>query len=251
MLFTGLDLSKLRNAELLQFITDVIDITNINNPLALNVGAQLVALQNIRTEIEALFMTDQGSDTTPLIQAADRRRDDAIIGITNIANGYTYHYDPAKRAAGVSISDNLRMYGGTIANQNYMAETTVIRNFLQDTDTKAEIINAVALLGLADWLTELRQANDDFHAKYLLRSQEIGAANPNTIKEKRLDAGQRYYTLRDTIGAYHTINNGINPWGKAANDINAIIAQYNVLLAGRANEPTPPTPPPPDPQPQQ
>ena len=244
MLFTGLDFSKLRNAELLQFITDIIDIIIISNPAQLNVAAQLLALQNIRTEIEALFMTDQGSDTTALIQAADRRRDEAILGITNIANGYSYHYEPAKRAAGVSIADNLRMYGSTIANQNYMAETTLIRNFLQDADTKQEIMNAVGVLDLAYWLTELRQANDDFHAKYLLRSQEIGAANPNTIREKRLDAGQRYYTLRDTVGAYHTINNGINPWGKAVNDINAIISQYNVLLAGRANEPLPPAPTP-------
>jgi len=73
----------------------------------------------------------------------------------------------------------------------------------------------------------------------------LGAANPATILEKRLASVQLYYALRDRIDAFYTINNGANPWGKTVNELNALIDQYNVLLAGRANEqePTPPPPP--------
>jgi len=72
----------------------------------------------------------------------------------------------------------------------------------------------------------------------------LGAANPSTILEKRLASVQLYYALRDRLAAHHNINDGANPWGKTVNELNALIDQYNVLLAGRANEQEP-TPPPP------
>jgi len=245
MQFQGLDLQKLRNSELVQFNTDVIDLITLNNPATLLVVPQLAAFQAISSEISALYMTDQGSDITPLLQATDRRRDEAIIGISKQAESYTFHFDPAKRAAGISLSDNIRMYGGGIAQQSLVAETANIKNILNDWSTLPELTAAVAELQLNAWIAELQTANDLFHSQYLARTQQIGAMNPNTIAEKRLDAAQKYYTLRDTIGAYFTINGGINPWGKTVNELNALIEQYNVLLASRSAAPPPPPPPPP------
>jgi hypothetical protein len=78
----------------------------------------------------------------------------------------------------------------------------------------------------------------------------LGAVNPATILEKRLESVQLYYALRDRLAAHHNINDGANPWGKTVNELNALIDQYNVLLAGRTNEPLQPEPTP-DPQLQQ
>ena len=249
MIFAGIDLMKLRNAEFLQFSKDVMGIITLNNTLALQVGNQYVAFQNITNEIETLFVTDQGNDTTPIIQALDARRDAAITGITLMANAMVYHYDPAIKAAAIAISDNLRLYGGGIARQNYMAETASISNIINDWNTKANLTAAISTLQLDDWKAELENANINFDAQYIARTQQLGAANPATILEKRLESVQLYYALRDRLAAHHNINNGINPWGKTANEINALIDQYNVLLAGRANDPTQPeTTPVPPPQ---
>lgn len=250
MIFAGIDLMKLRNAEFLQFSKDVMGIITLNNTLALQVGNQFVAFQNITNEIETLFVTDQGNDTTPIIQALDARRDAAITGITLMANAMVYHFDPAIKAAAIAISDNLRLYGGGIARQNYMAETASINNIIADWNTKPNLTAAIALLQLNAWKAELQNANTDFATQYIARTQQLGAANPATILEKRLSSVQLYYALRDRLAAHHNINDGANPWGKTVNELNALIDQYNVLLAGRANEPTQPEPTP-DPQPQQ
>jgi hypothetical protein len=162
MIFTGIDLMKLRNAEFLQFSKDVMGIITLNNTLALQVGNQYVAFQNITNEIETLFVTDQGNDTTPIIQALDARRDAAIKGITLMANAMVYHFDPAIKAAAIAISDNLRLYGGGIARQNYMAETASINNIIADWNTKPNLTAAITLLQLNAWKTELQNANTEF-----------------------------------------------------------------------------------------
>lgn len=250
MQFIGINLGQLRNSTIIQFFTDVIQIVTLNNPATLLVAPQLAALLGINTQLDLLHRTDQGSDLTPLLQATDRRRDDAIIGIRALADAYSYHFDPAKRAAGISIVDNITMYGNKIAQQSLIDETTNLRNIIQDLNTLPELMAAVALLQLDAWKAELQTANDLFSAQYIARTQEIGAMNPATILEKRLEANQSFYTLRDTIGAYHTINNGINPWGKTVNELNALIEQYNVLLASNGGgQGENPPPPPPQPQP--
>ena len=246
MEFNGINLKDLRNGEAVQFNTDIIDIVTANNPATLQVTLPFNEFVTTQNELSILYATDQGSDITPILQALDRRRDDAIIGIRGMADAYRYHYDPAKRAAGVSIIDNLGLYSGSIAQQSLIAETASIKNILQDWSTLPELMAAVAELQMDDWIAELQTANDLFHSQYIARTQEIGAMNPNTITEKRIDAAQKYYTIRDTIGAYHTINNGINPWGKTVNELNALIEQYNVLLASHSGQPedNTPTPPP-------
>ena len=246
MSISGIELNKLRNAEFLQFSKDVMGIVTLNNIGALDVAVQFAAFQNITNEIEAIFATDQGSDTTPLLESLDKRRDNAISGITLMSNAMVYHFDPAIIAAATALSDNLKLYGGGIARQNYMAETASITNIIADWDTKPNLIAAINTLGLAGWKAELNTANQLFNTAYLARTQEIGAANPNTIKDKRLESANLYYALRDRIGAFYTINNAGNPWGKTVNEINVLIEQYNVLLANRATEPNPePNPNPP------
>ena len=242
MIFTGIDLMKLRNAEFLQFSKQVINIVTLNNPLNLLVTTQLAAYQAITNEIEALFVTDQGNDTTPIIQALDARRDAAITGITLMVNAMVYHYDPAIREAAIAIRDNLRLYGGGIARQNYMAETASISNIIADWNNKPNLSAAIGLLQLESWRDELENANTNFDVQYIARTQQLGAANPATILEKRLSSTQVYYALRDRLASYHNINDGANPWGKTVNELNALIDQYNVLLANRGNEPLPPIP---------
>ncbi|MFA6152238.1 MAG: DUF6261 family protein [Chitinophagaceae bacterium] len=233
MFFLGIDLFKLRNAEFLQFSKDFLSIVSLNDASLLQVLPQYQAFEADVAEISALFITDQGNDTTPLIQDADLRRDTAISGITLFANAMVYHFDPAVRAAATKVADNLALYGGGIARQNLMAETASISNIIADWNSKPELSNAITTLNLWTWKAELEAANNQFNTLYIARTQQLGAVSPDTVRGKRLEAYTTYYALRDRIAAFATINNNANPWGKTINEGNALIEQYNVLLAGR------------------
>jgi hypothetical protein len=245
----GLALAALRNAEFLQFAKDVRTIVQLNNPATLLVANEYATYSSSSQELEALFATDQGNDTTPIIQALDESRDKAITGIRLLANAMVYHFDSVKSDAAKKLIDNMDLHGSGIAYQNYMAETASISKLLDDWEGQDELSAAITALGIEDWKNELELTNNEFHQQYIARTQAMAAASPDTLKEKRLESAQHYYRLRDKIVAYSTINGGIDPWGKTIKELNMLIEQYTVLLAvrhgkGQQPEATPKSTPP-------
>lgn len=232
-MISGIKLPLLRNAEFIQFIKDMLGITNANNPAALNVQLQYDNLQLCLSILEALFVTDQGNVLTDDIAALDARRDKAITGIALFVNAQTYYFDPAAATHAQNLARQITQYGSGIARENYQAETSIIDSILTDFKTKPELVAAVDALQLKAWRDELDAANAAFNAAYLLRTQQLGSVNPATILEKRAEANTAYYELRDFIDSYFTINKGAAPYNKVTAELNALIEQYNTMMAGR------------------
>lgn len=242
-MITSIDLSKLRNSEFLQFMTDYLGVVNLNNTTTLQVKQQHTNLQAIVKTIEALFKVDTSNALSDELQALDTRRDAAINGIAALINGYTYHYDATTKAHAIALNNHLAIFGVSIAKNNYQSETTILRNIINDWDTQPKLTAAITALGLTAWKKELETANSTFATKYITRTQELGAANPDNIPTKRTEAINAYYALRDRLDAFFTINDGAAPYNKAVSELNALIAQYNTLLAGRqASKPDTPKP---------
>ena len=229
----SLDLPKLRNAEFLQYSNDAIGIIQRGDPATLNVATSYNAFKAVTAEIESLFKTDLSSPITASLQELDARRDDAISGIILTVQGYTYHFAPTTAAAAKTLDHHLSIFGGGIARSNLQSETATINSIVADLRGKPELVAAVAVLGLDSWITELDTANQTFSAKYLDRTQEMGAASPDTIRAKRLEAAAAWYKLRDKLDAYYEINEGAEPWATTMNSLNALINQYNTLIASR------------------
>ena len=226
-------LKDLRNGEVLQFNTDILAIVNLNNPLVLKVQPEYNNLLVVNQVIEGLFKTDSSNPITEELQALDARRDAAINGMIAVINGYSYHFNAAINTHATHLKNHLNLFGAGIARDNYQSETTTLRTIINDWINKPELAVAVTALNLIDWKNELETANTSFASKWLTRTQELGAVSSDTIKAKRTDAANAYYTLRETLDAYNTINKGADPFGKTINELNALIDQYNVLLAGR------------------
>lgn len=236
----------LRNAEFLQLCKDILTIVQLNGAPALLVLPHWNAFAARIAEIETLFMTDTGSNITGTISNLDLRRDDAITGLGKIIDAYTFHYDTAMRSAARLLQDNLALYSSaTISRQNYQAETATIANVVADWTNKPELAAAAATLSLNGWKTELSAANADFNTQYIARTMQMASVSPDTIRQKRQEATDAWYHMRNFIDYYYQANNGANPWAKASNELNTLIEQYNVLLAGRiggSEEETPAAP---------
>jgi hypothetical protein len=245
-MISAIDLSKLRNAEYLQFMKNFVALVLSNDPIALNVVAQHAALITKNDELELLFKKELASEITQEIVSLDERRDKAYNGLTIVVEGFSYHYDFLISSAAAKLYTNIKLYGTGVARQNYQAETAIINNLCNDWENKPDLTQAMTDLNLTDWKNELKAANLLFDQRYLARTQEYGAASPETLLAKRAETTQVYYTLRQFIDAFAvTINTPI--YDKTTNELNALIAQYNTLLNGRAT--TASTPPPIEPQP--
>lgn len=242
-MITSIHLVNLRNSEFLQFSEDFLALVLLNDPRALKVQPQYDKLRAATDTINALFKTDRGSLMTEELVALDERRDTAITGITLYVQSLTYHFNPAIRTQADTLVANLSNYDTGVAKQNYQAETAIISSILTDWTEKPTLKAAVTALNIADWQTELAEVNNAFNTKYLARTQELAAASPDTLKEKRQEATLAYYTLRDFISSHYTLNEGAEPYNKTVNELNALITQYNTLLAGRKggkNDTSPP-----------
>lgn len=241
----AINISILRNAEYLQFMKNTDSLLVANDPAVLNVVAQEAALKSSNAVLEGLFKIQLANEITDELVQLDERRDKAINGLYFVITGFTYHFDPAVAKAASLLNDNLKLYGLGISKQNYQSETATITSIVNDWENKPALTDAMNLLNIKDWKEELKAANELFDEKYLVRTQEYGAANPDTLKAKRAEANAIYFSLRDFLNSFSIVQpSAANT--KTINEINALIEQYNTLLNNRlANGDggeTPPTP---------
>jgi len=237
-MITVIDLRNLRNAEFLQFGTLYSGLVVANNPVVLNVAAQQTAFKSKLDEMSGLFKLEKVNPLTEELVLLDERRDRAITGLTDVVKGYSVHFDAATAQAANLLSVNLNLYGVGVARMNTQAETSTIFGIVHDWETKPELSAAITLLGLTGWVAELKTANQLYEQKYLQRTQEYGAANPEPLKVKREETMVAYYELRKFIEANSVVNSG-PAYEKLIGELNALIGQYNELLNTRSAEPTP------------
>lgn len=235
-MINAIDLAKLRNAEFLQFGATFSGLVAANNPVALNVEPQHLAFKLKLDETSGLFKLERVSPITQELVLLDERRDKAINGITASIESFCSHFDAATSQAANLLFANLNLYGVGIARLNTQAETSTINAIVKDWGTKPELTAAINKLGINEWAGELYTSNQLFEQKYLERTQEYGAANPDTLKTKREEMMVAYYELRKFIDAYAVIQPGA-AYDKLINELNALIDQYNTLLNSRASEP--------------
>lgn len=234
----AIDLSKLRNAEYLQYVKDYSGIINLNNPTQLGIESKLSAFNNKITELEALYKKALASEKTQELLALDERRDDAINGIYYFLLSQTYHFEADKQQKAQLLLSNMELYGSGISRLNYQAETATLNNIIRDWENKPELIDAISAFNLSPWVNELKTANEDFNTKYLSRTQEYGDASPETIKLKREETNAAYYALRDRIDALHLlVETPPSPYATVINHLNALTDQYNKLLVNRTDNP--------------
>lgn len=229
----SIDLYNLRNGEFLQLMTDILAIVLKNNPDDLKVSKQYNALLALTNQTESLFKISQGSAITQLLLDLDARRDNAIIGIGYLINGFSYSNDSIVAGHAKILADHLSLFGSSIARDNFISETASIRNVVNDYNNKAELQAPLTALNLDSWKTELETSNDLFSKAYMDRSEEMASASADTLKAKRNETNAAYYSLRDTINAYFTLSEGAEPYASITNLVNAYIDQYNTLLYGR------------------
>jgi len=226
-------LQPFRNGEYIQFLTDTLNIVLKNNPKTLNVVAQYDALRTATDNAEKLFKISQASLVTEELEALDKRRDDAINGISLQVQSLSYSADAALNKHGKTLSAHLALFGTSIARENYQSETTILRNIANDWKSKPELQEAVTALNLGNWLTELETANNAFNAAYVKRNEELATAPTDKLKELRNTANNLYYKLRTRINSNLDINDGAEPWTTTVNLLNQNINTYTILKTRR------------------
>lgn len=223
-----------RNTESLQFFTDVVDICKKNDVQKLKLTDPLARLEQNNRDLSASFKVMSGSDLTEMLTHCDQRRDDAVVCLRKVADGYTNHHKPELRQAGLKILQTIDKYGGSIQKLNYQSQTSTTDNLCKDLKS-APIAATVEAIGMTEVVAEMEEANRLFSDTYLRRIQE--SANNDQIATGQLiqEAIHNFRTLVAHIKAYNVITPS-DDYTSLLKQISELTDKYNSLVSNRAKK---------------
>jgi len=231
-MITNIDLTRMRNDEFIQFMVNVAEIANLQDTTALLIKSQTDALQLQAQALDEVFKKQQGSDTTAQIKELDKKRDFAIIGIRSLLEAYSYHYDNEIREGALVLKESLAKYGDRIYDLNYQAETTTIRNLVEEWKTTPHLAAALSKMTASAWVDHLDTTNTEFNTTYLERNTELSEATKVSVTSLREGVVEDYRALTAHITAHATLNPA-EGYTKLINQLNTLIDQYKALLDSR------------------
>ena len=226
---------KLRVSEFIQFLKDVIYICKNIDPAKLN--SRLKALEESVNALDAVFKK-RGSDLTKEVATLDYRRDNAFLCFSAMIRAYGYHFDEAKMNAAEKIETLLDRYGDSIEKLSYQAETTNLRNLVDELESDAELAVAVNTLELQPLVEEIKNSNRLFHEMYLARAKKKSEGPEESAVEMRKAAVVDYFNLLNRIEAHVELSDP-NTYKQLIKHLNEVIEKYNETIALRkGNEET-------------
>lgn len=219
---------ELRNEEWFQFYTEFKDLTTRYGAQAIDIEALFATFSQLYADADEALEIIRKSATTEQLIEADNSRDAVFRGFVDAVKSAGNHFDPAKKEAAKRLQIILNQYGN-IARKPYDQETASLYNFLQDVNAKAD---EIALLGLADWTTQLDAENKAFDALMKSRYDETASKTALRMKDVRVETDRCYRDILDRLDALMLIN-GEERYAPYVKELDVRIERFANILAQR------------------
>jgi hypothetical protein len=237
MILNRVNLRKLFAGELLACLNQSIAIITATDPKTVAaIGIREAVVAAFIPILTKLFAKDQGSAITENIIEADVARDHCVSGIRKVADGYSLNYLPDFAVAGDIVYRALDKYG-SITNESFNEETTIINSFLKEVNDTKELKDAVTKLNLTDWVKELDTSNMKFNTLYLSRVQESANEPHDNELAKRNEAIVAFKKMMDAIESAAELDDK-GSYDSMINQLNDLTKTYDDLIAERKGKHT-------------
>jgi hypothetical protein len=217
---------KLRNNLHFEFMNSILTLLQA-------LGTTISLITGVLSKFAALVKEEDDSldqlkryETTQEIHDEDGRRDNAFYQLYNLVRSGAKHFDEVKRKAAERISNIMREFKGA-PKLPLAEESAAIHHLLQKLE---KVSNDVNLLGLNDWVNEMKNANDK--VRTLMANRESEAANKaqHKVKAARIAVDEAYSEIVACIEAAAIVEN-LDSSSPLIAEINARIDEYNNVLA--------------------
>lgn len=192
-------LKDLRNEEWFGFFVDLRALINKFGPDALMILALFTLMAPLIDEADKVLVVLRKSLFTKKMKLADEDRDKIFKALLSIVKGFRVQSDPAKADAAERLYMILNQYKKSIVKGNYTEESSAVYNLLQDLQGKC--IADVALLALGEWVTSLKNAENDFEAARSQRFEESYDKPVEKMEELRKQIDAFYVAIVNILEA--------------------------------------------------
>ena len=180
---------------------------------------------------DAAYAQARRWEQTEDISALDTQRDMALSAYLNALKAMTASPNAQKQQAAKQLMFIREKYSLS-ASDEYMKETTAIRQMVQEMDASAEAQAALATTGLDDWFVDLKQKNEDFLAKMNERTDAQAGQQKGVVREARLACEAAYRNVVKLVNALSIVEvpAGLD-YAPVIDRLNAEIEHYRQILA--------------------
>ena len=230
-------LAKLNNAEYTNFSTRVLSLVNQAGTLEPEGGSALGIEEEVTEEYGTLGETmgdivaqSRISDRTAELTAVDKQRDDLVVYLFKLLRSKKSSPLTEERKAATSLYNLLKPYVGCYRSPGQQ-ETVQIRGLLTDA-RKAENLPNVEALALANILTELESANDEYASLTEQRTEERAASRLDESKTVRARMDELYDYI-STVAFVQSVAHPTEATAAFVTNLNALIDETNALYNKR------------------
>jgi len=227
---SNFSISRLNNAEITAFFINVQKAITTNDPTKLGVVGILPAFGSKLQELIDRVYVSQGSEFTAAMKAADDRR---CLIFRRIRLRLQMVEVAEQNEALLAIQDVVRThllskYVATVTSKAYQERTSILQGFILDLNEKLGD-SGIATLGLAEDITALEDANNEFIAAYAQRTAEKAEGNMGVTLRLRDEMYDIYLQMIYTV--QYLANSTDEANAEKATACQAFIAHVNVLLS--------------------
>ncbi len=227
---SNFSISRLNNAEITAFYINVQKAITTNDPSKLGVIGILPAFGSKLQELIDRVYVSRGSEFTAAMKAADDRR---CLIFRRIRLRLQMVEVAEQNEALLAIQDVVRThllskYVATVTSKAYQERTSILQGFILDLNEKLGD-SGIATLGLAEDITALEDANNEFIAAYAQRTAEKAEGNMGVTLRLRDEMYDIYLQMIYTV--QYLANSTDEANAEKATACQAFIAHVNVLLS--------------------
>ena len=227
-MFKSVNFYLLRNDEHIALNNDLLYVCEEADPVTLKTETQFNDFKAGNVKLETAYLQHRGSELTKKIVGEDYVRDSYAIGIEMFAESMTHHFNPDFVEAGKQILREFNKYGSSIARKNYNAETTALKDLIDNFKNVPKLQAAVTTLSIPEWFTKLEESNTEFHRLYMIRNDEETDKPDLNLKELRIESVAQYRELVKHLSS-HAVITPLAVYDKTIKRFNDLIDKYNGL----------------------
>jgi hypothetical protein len=221
-----ISVKRLRNNLHFEFMSSILALLQ-----TLGISVSLIAnalnkfATHVKEEDDALDQLKH-YETTKEIHDEDDRRDNAFSRMYGLARVALKHFDQAKRKAAERISNIMKEFKDA-PRLPLAEESAALHNLLQKLESVKDDID---LLGLGEWVNEMKDANDKVRTLMAARESEVAHKAQHKVKAARIAVDEIWSEVITCLEAAAIVENQGNCEQLIA-EINARIDEYNNVLA--------------------
>jgi hypothetical protein len=215
---------KLNNDAIFGFYTDVVKA--IERHTDENLTPYTEPIQAMYLQLDAGYKLGRMNEITAEIKALDEQRDRALVGIRKVLEGYELYYQANKAEAAARLLYSLNKYGN-ITRLTYSEQSGALTSLLNEWK-ETTLKDNLELLGLKDWVEDLRLTQDKFALRYLDRAEDEATKKAVPISKLIPDAVKLYQEFALMLTAFAKINP--TTFTPLANLLDELGKKYNEAL---------------------